>query len=147
MNPACVRALAPSSARPHLHALIRAPALIHAPALIRAPALIHTPAVIIRTPSVTDFHFYTLNLELAVRNILEGLQFVPPREKVKPLPWRPVRRLCARALWSGGCFAQLPDPHPAPACRDRAWEPHSRRASASTSACARSFGRTGARAT
>ena len=26
-----------------------------------------------------------------MRNILEGLQFVPPRENVKPLPWRPVR--------------------------------------------------------
>jgi hypothetical protein len=45
-----------------------------------------------------DFHFYTLNLELSVRNILEGLQFVPPREKVKPLPWRPVCASAAR-VW------------------------------------------------
>ncbi|KAJ1993583.1 methylenetetrahydrofolate reductase (NAD(P)H) met13 [Dimargaris cristalligena] len=35
------------------------------------------------------FHFYTLNLEKTTRLILEGLQFVAPREKLRPLPWKP----------------------------------------------------------
>jgi len=37
----------------------------------------------------TEFHFYTLNLEQAVRTILQELQFAPAPEKVKPLPWKP----------------------------------------------------------
>ena len=36
------------------------------------------------------FHFYCLNLERSTRLILEGLDFVAPRENVKPLPWNPV---------------------------------------------------------
>ncbi|EGF79873.1 hypothetical protein BATDEDRAFT_16794 [Batrachochytrium dendrobatidis JAM81] len=35
------------------------------------------------------FHFYCLNLERSTRLILEGLDFVAPRENVKPLPWNP----------------------------------------------------------
>lgn len=38
---------------------------------------------------INDFHFYTLNLEMAVQRILEGLGFVAPQEKIKPLPWKP----------------------------------------------------------
>ncbi|KAJ3130205.1 hypothetical protein HK098_005452 [Nowakowskiella sp. JEL0407] len=39
---------------------------------------------------ILAFHFYTFNLEKSTRLILEGLQFVAPWEKVKPLPWAPA---------------------------------------------------------
>jgi len=39
-------------------------------------------------PFPPDFHFYTLNLEKATIQILEGLGFVPPQESIKPLPWK-----------------------------------------------------------
>ncbi|EXX78611.1 methylenetetrahydrofolate reductase (NAD(P)H) MET13 [Rhizophagus irregularis DAOM 197198w] len=35
------------------------------------------------------YHFYTMNLERSTRLILEALEFVPPIENVKPLPWCP----------------------------------------------------------
>lgn len=37
---------------------------------------------------ITFFHFYTLNLEASVRNILEKLRFDPTMEKLRPLPWK-----------------------------------------------------------
>ncbi|KAJ1973124.1 methylenetetrahydrofolate reductase (NAD(P)H) met13 [Dimargaris xerosporica] len=37
------------------------------------------------------FHFYTLNLEKSTRLILEGLKFVAPVEKLRPLPWNPSK--------------------------------------------------------
>jgi methylenetetrahydrofolate reductase (NADPH) len=40
---------------------------------------------------ITNFHFYTMNLERSVRLILEGLEFVPSVESSRPLPWSPVR--------------------------------------------------------
>jgi methylenetetrahydrofolate reductase (NADPH) len=39
---------------------------------------------------ITGYHFYTMNLERSTRLILEALEFVPPVENVKPLPWCPV---------------------------------------------------------
>ena len=36
---------------------------------------------------ITNFHFYTLNLETSTRLILEKLHFAPLYEHVKPLPW------------------------------------------------------------
>lgn len=38
---------------------------------------------------IKGYHFYTMNLERSTRLILEALEFVPPVEKVKPLPWCP----------------------------------------------------------
>ena len=40
---------------------------------------------------VQGFHFYTLNLERSTRLILEGMDFIPRVETVKPLPWSPSR--------------------------------------------------------
>jgi len=40
---------------------------------------------------IKGYHFYTMNLERSTRLILETLNFVPPIEKAKPLPWVPVR--------------------------------------------------------
>ena len=39
---------------------------------------------------IKGYHFYTMNLERSTRLILEALEFVPPIENVKPLPWCPV---------------------------------------------------------
>ena len=39
---------------------------------------------------IRGYHFYTMNLERSTRLILEALEFVPPIENVKPLPWCPV---------------------------------------------------------
>ena len=36
---------------------------------------------------ITEFHFYTGNLEKSARLILEGLGFVPEQENVRKLPW------------------------------------------------------------
>ncbi|CAG8460272.1 3024_t:CDS:2 [Paraglomus occultum] len=38
---------------------------------------------------IKGYHFYTMNLERSTRLILENLNFVPPIEKAKPLPWVP----------------------------------------------------------
>ncbi|ORZ36024.1 methylenetetrahydrofolate reductase-domain-containing protein [Catenaria anguillulae PL171] len=38
---------------------------------------------------ISCFHMYTMNLERSVRLILEGLEWVAPREVVRPLPWTP----------------------------------------------------------
>ncbi|ORX88979.1 methylenetetrahydrofolate reduct [Basidiobolus meristosporus CBS 931.73] len=38
---------------------------------------------------ILGFHFYTLNLERSTRLVLEGLNFVPAQETVRPLPWNP----------------------------------------------------------
>lgn len=38
---------------------------------------------------VKALHFYTLNLEKSVTQILEGLNLIDP-ERRKPLPWRQV---------------------------------------------------------
>ncbi|RIA92482.1 methylenetetrahydrofolate reductase-domain-containing protein [Glomus cerebriforme] len=38
---------------------------------------------------IKGYHFYTMNLERSTRIILETLEFVPPVENVKPLPWCP----------------------------------------------------------
>ncbi|KAJ1654780.1 methylenetetrahydrofolate reductase (NAD(P)H) met13 [Dispira simplex] len=43
----------------------------------------------LRQGGQVGFHFYTLNLEKSVRLILEGLEFVAPVEKLRPLPWKP----------------------------------------------------------
>src|ERR1700744_3437845 len=43
----------------------------------------------IRAGGVHGFHFYTLNLEKSTRLILEGLEFVAPRENIRSLPWNP----------------------------------------------------------
>jgi methylenetetrahydrofolate reductase (NADPH) len=37
---------------------------------------------------ISNFHFYTLNLEKSVRLILEGLEFVADRQQTKQLPWQ-----------------------------------------------------------
>jgi methylenetetrahydrofolate reductase (NADPH) len=51
---------------------------------------------------IKGFHFYTLNLEKSVRLCLEKLNFVPPSDQAKPLPWAPVG--CSRAFASARAF-------------------------------------------
>ncbi|KAF9188086.1 hypothetical protein BGZ51_000882 [Haplosporangium sp. Z 767] len=43
----------------------------------------------IKAAGINGFHFYTLNLEKSTRLILEGLEFVAPRENIRQLPWNP----------------------------------------------------------
>ncbi|KAI9218612.1 methylenetetrahydrofolate reductase-domain-containing protein [Blastocladiella britannica] len=45
----------------------------------------------LRDAGLRHFHFYTLNLEKSVRLILEELQWSPPLEDRRPLPWNPSR--------------------------------------------------------
>ncbi|KAI9217419.1 methylenetetrahydrofolate reductase-domain-containing protein [Blastocladiella britannica] len=43
----------------------------------------------LQASGLSAFHLYTLNLEKSVRLILERLEWVPPVEAARPLPWNP----------------------------------------------------------